>query len=93
MMSEEERRRRARKIAEARYGFRWHLPIYLIVNSGLVAIWYYSGAGFPWPLFPIIFWGIGVFAHYMEAYRTRGKEWIDREADKILREEERQTRS
>ncbi len=51
------RLRRARMIAEARYGFRWHLAIYIIVNLGLVAIWYYTGAGFPWPLFPILFWG------------------------------------
>ena len=54
------RLRRARMIAEARYGFRWHLAIYIIVNLGLVAIWYYTGAGFPWPLFPILFWGLGV---------------------------------
>src|SRR2546422_5611619 len=46
------RLRRARMIAEARYGFRWHLAIYIIVNLGLVAIWYYTGAGFLWPLFP-----------------------------------------
>src|SRR3989442_15718408 len=31
------RLRRARMIAEARYGFRWHLAIYIIVNLGLVA--------------------------------------------------------
>ncbi len=30
-------------IAEARYGFRWYLAIYIIVNLGLVAIWYYTG--------------------------------------------------
>ncbi len=47
-------------IAEARYGFRWHLAIYIIVNLGLVAIWYFTDAGFPWPLFPILFWGLGV---------------------------------
>jgi len=44
MDNDEERRKRARQIAEVRYGFLWHLPIYIIVNLGLVAIWYYSGA-------------------------------------------------
>jgi hypothetical protein len=31
--AEYERRRRAREVAEARYGFRWHLPIYVLVNG------------------------------------------------------------
>jgi hypothetical protein len=38
MSNDEERKRRARQIAEARYGFLWHLPIYIIVNLVLVAI-------------------------------------------------------
>ena len=82
------RLRRARMIAEARYGFRWHLAIYIIVNLGLVAIWYYTGAGFPWPLFPILFWGLGVLGHYWGAYHTSGGGWIERETQKILLEEE-----
>ncbi len=52
LAADDPRLRRAQMIAEARYGFRWHLAIYIIVNLGLVAIWYYAGAGFPWPLFP-----------------------------------------
>ncbi|HKX19399.1 MAG TPA: 2TM domain-containing protein [bacterium] len=86
MSAEDERRRRARQTAEARYGFFWHLPIYVIVNLGLVAVWYFSGAGFPWPIFPIFFWGLGVFAHYMAAYHRSGPDWIERETEKILRE-------
>jgi len=88
MDNDEERRKRARQIAEVRYGFLWHLPIYIIVNLGLVAIWYYSGAGFPWPIFPIFFWGLGVFAHYMSAYRGSSEGWIERETEKILRKED-----
>jgi len=82
------RLRKARMIAEARYGFRWHFAIYIIVNIGLVAIWYYTGAGFPWPLFPILFWGLGVLGHYWGAYHTSGGGWIERETQKILLEEE-----
>ncbi len=88
MTADEDRTRRARRIAEARYGFRSHLAIYIIVNLALVAIWYYSGAGFPWPIFPILFWGVGVFSHYMGAYHTPGGSWIDRETEKILKEEQ-----
>jgi fatty acid desaturase len=86
-MADDERTRRARQLAEARYGFMWHLPIYLIVNAGLVMIWLFSGGGFPWPLFSIVFWGMGVFAHYFAAYQMSGVGWIDRETQKILGEE------
>jgi hypothetical protein len=91
MAVDDARLRRARMIAEARYGFRWHLAIYIIVNLGLVAIWYYTGAGFPWPLFPILFWGLGVLGHYWGAYHTTGGGWIERETQKILREEDKGT--
>jgi hypothetical protein len=87
--ADDARLRRARMIAEARYGFRWHLAIYIIVNLGLVAIWYYTGAGFPWPIFPILFWGLGVLGHYWGAYHTTGGGWIERETQKILQEEDK----
>ncbi len=82
-------RAKARRVAEARYGFRWHILIYLLVNSGLVGLWSFTGpSGFPWPLFPLFFWGIGLISHYLAAYRRSfGKDWIDSETEKILREE------
>src|SRR5467141_925790 len=89
LVADDARLRRARMIAEARYGFRWHLAIYIIVNLGLVAIWYYTGAGFPWPIFPILFWGLGVLGHYWGAYHTTGGGWIERETQKILQEDEK----
>jgi len=39
-------------------------------------------------VFPIFFWGIGVFAHYMAANHNPGGGWLDRETEKILKEEE-----
>jgi hypothetical protein len=90
--ADDERRRYARRVAEARYGFRWHLPIYIIVNAGLVMLWLLTGpASFPWPLFPIFFWGIGVLSHYMAAYHSSSTGWIERETDKILIEKEERT--
>jgi len=29
----------------------------------LVVIWAYSGRRFPLPIFPLVFWGMGLFAH------------------------------
>jgi hypothetical protein len=92
-MTEDARTAHARRIAEARYGFLWHLPIYVIVNVGLIALWFTGGQGFFWPIFSIVFWGIGLLSHYIAAYRTSGISWVDRETQKILAEERRQRES
>lgn len=85
---------KAREIAEARYSFRWHLLIYLVVNSGLVGIWYYyTASSFPWPIFPAFFWAIGLLSHYLAAYRRGwGRDWIENETERILREEKEKGR-
>lgn len=84
-MDENGRRRNARELAQARYRFRWHVLVYVLVNVGLVFVWWNTGGWF-WPVFPIFFWGIGLVAHYLSAYRTRGHGWIDRETERILHE-------
>jgi hypothetical protein len=86
-MTKDERRRRAHAVAEARYRFRWHLGIYVAVNAVLVGIWSLTTSDFPWPLLPIVFWGIGLTSHYVSAYRRPG--WIERETDRILADEEK----
>jgi Domain of unknown function (DUF1707)/2TM domain len=39
-----------------------HLRAYLAVNALLVVIWALTGAGYFWPIWPILGWGIGVIA-------------------------------
>jgi class 3 adenylate cyclase len=43
--------------------FKTHLTVYLLVNTLLIGIWAASGAGYFWPIWPILGWGIGVAAH------------------------------
>src|SRR3954452_23984536 len=49
-----------------------HLVSYLIVNGVLVVVWLIialtTGAWFPWPLFPIAGWGIGLAFHAWSAF-------------------------
>ena len=87
-MNDNDARRDARKLAEARYGLRWHVLVYTLVNAGLVFIWWNTGGGFFWPGFPIFFWGIGLVGHYLGAYRSGEHKWVERETEKILRERE-----
>jgi class 3 adenylate cyclase len=46
-----------------RTSFRIHLTVYAIVNVALVCIWAITGAGYFWPIWPLLGWGIGVGAH------------------------------
>lgn len=46
-----------------RLSVRIHLIVYLLVNVMLIGIWAASGAGYFWPIWPIMGWGIGVGAH------------------------------
>lgn len=52
-----------------RLGFRIHFAVYLAVQALLFATWFLTsrtddGSGFPWFVFPLLGWGIGLAAHY-----------------------------
>jgi hypothetical protein len=48
--------------------FQGHLITYLAVNALLIVTWALTGAGFFWPMFPLVAWGIGVVFHGIDAY-------------------------
>lgn len=49
-------------------GLQAHVIAYLSVNLLLVAIWYFSGRGYFWPVFLILGWGIGVVFNIWDVY-------------------------
>ena len=59
-MSYEEHRGAAIERLRAKRDFRTHVVMYLAVNALLVLIWALSGAGYFWPIWPILGWGIGL---------------------------------
>jgi len=76
-MTEEQIYALAKKRVEARRDFAIHLIVYVGVNTLLVCLWLFvTGRGFPWFVFPLGGWGIGVVAHY---FSTR----VHKEADRI----------
>ena len=82
-MSEEELYREARKRVEEKKGFFMHLAVYICVNIFLVIIWAVTGDGFPWFVFPLGGWGIGILFHFLEVFVfTRQTEWERREIEK-----------
>jgi hypothetical protein len=54
---------------ERKREFHAHLLAYVLVNAMLIGIWAASGAGFFWPVFPIMGWGIGIGFHAWDTYR------------------------
>jgi serine/threonine protein kinase len=73
MLTDEEIiRRRVRKRLKARREFVGNLTSYILVNGGLLLLWAFTGAGFFWPMFPIFFWGIGVFMQGYGYYSQYG---------------------
>ncbi len=85
MDSEAEIRRKARIRAEAKLGFYIHLAVYIGVNAMLVFIWFFTGGidVFPWFIFPLVFWGIGLVAHYLTVFAGTG--YLDRMTEREYR--------
>ena len=67
MLSEEKLREKAGLRAEAKLGFYIHLAVYSGVNVLLFFIWWFRG-GFPWFVFPLLGWGVGLTAHFLWAF-------------------------
>lgn len=82
MVTDEELREIARKSAKEKVSFYTHFAIYLSVNALLIAIWWATSGPvfFPWFIFPLFGWGIGIAAHFIDAFR--GKAYEERLAER-----------
>ena len=65
-------RDRVARAARDRAGFYSHLTTYLLVNLMLIGIWAATGAGYFWPVWPLLGWGIGVASHASETFLGGG---------------------
>jgi len=80
-------RDRAVKRLKKRRDFKGHVLVYLLVNTFLVIVWAMTSAGFFWPIFPIVGWGIGVVMNAWDVWRGDdfSDEQIRREMDRLDR--------
>lgn len=85
--TEQSLREKAVKRIKEKREFRGHLLTYLAVNAFLVVIWALAGAGFFWPVFPIVGWGLfGIVPHAWRVYGGRDEiteEQIQKEMRRI----------
>ena len=89
LFSEDQIYEQAKKRVEVKKGFYAHLTVYILVNIMLVLIWAFaSGGGYPWFIFPLGGWGIGILSHFLQVFVFEGrsnKVAIEKEAEKIRR--------
>jgi uncharacterized ion transporter superfamily protein YfcC len=85
--NEQELREQAIQRLKKKRDFKAHVLMYVAVNTFLVVIWAVTSAGFFWPIFPILGWGIGVVANAWDVYGRKpiSEEEIRREADRLRR--------
>ncbi len=83
-VSEKELYEKARKRVEEKKGFYAHFAIYILVNILLVIIWAFpAGGGYPWFLWPLGGWGIGVLFDFLRVFVFSGQtEWDRRQVEK-----------
>ena len=86
-MTDDEIRKLATRRVRERRGFYAHLTAFILVNLMLVAIWYFTGAGYFWPMWVMLFWGIGLVFNAVSVF-ARGdigseRTAIEKEIEKI----------
>ncbi|UCH43123.1 MAG: 2TM domain-containing protein [Dehalococcoidales bacterium] len=90
-MSENEIYELAKKRVEAKKGFYGNLAAWAIVNSVLVIVWALTDrGGYLWFLWPLCIWGFFVLVNFVQVFVLQGrgdKASIEREAEKIRREQ------
>lgn len=79
-------------LARRRASFKSHLTTYLVMSAFFWLVWYFSGAStygtrIPWPVWPMLGWGIGVFFHYTSAYAPNRTNAVEREYLKLKQEQ------
>ncbi|MDG5492205.1 2TM domain-containing protein [Psychroserpens sp. SPM9] len=80
---------RAQKKVKALLGFYWHFASYVIVNI-LIIILIVTNGGELWSFGTFataLFWGIGVFFHFMGVYGPDflfGKHWEERKIKELM---------
>jgi hypothetical protein len=75
-----------RELAHRRVDFRKHLIVFFVINATLWIIWWFTGQGYMWPIWPLAGWGIGLIFHYVFEYRPTTM-FSEEDEYKKLREE------
>jgi hypothetical protein len=73
------------KVAKKRSAFKLSLVVYILINTFLVGLWYFTTGihSYFWPAWPMLGWGVGITFQYVDAYMTNGLFSEEREFEKL----------
>lgn len=81
------------RIAKKRADFKKSIFTYLVVIGFLWAIWWFTTGrhtgfqGYPWPVWVMLGWGVGLGFQYFEAYNGNKQDLIEDEYEKLKRQQ------
>lgn len=87
------------EIAQKRAGFKTHAVTYVIMNTFFWAVWFFSSNRhqddfeivnlhhFPWPVWPMVGWGIGLAFHFAGAYIFPRANSVEHEYEKLKQQQ------
>ena len=82
-MTEEQIYDTAKERVMQKRDFYSHLMVYIVVNAALIGIWYFTRSTYPWFIWPLAGWGIGLIFHGLDVFMFhRGSAWEQREIQK-----------
>lgn len=79
-------------MAKKRAAFKRHLFTYVATNIFFWLLWLFSKGtdegpgsfkGIPWPVWPMLGWGIGLAFNYFDAYHKAGNSLEEQEYEKL----------
>jgi hypothetical protein len=76
------------QLAQKRASFKSHLATYVVMNTFFWVVWYLNGQhrshqGWPWPVWPMLGWGIGLAFHFIGAYIAPKSNMVEKEYEKL----------
>ena len=88
-MTDKMRDDKLRRIAKKRVAFKKVFLMYILVNSMLVGIWFFTtgGESYFWPVWPILGWGLGMLFQYKDAYLKSTLFSEEKEFERLKRKE------
>lgn len=87
MAADEDLRKEARERLKKRRDLGAHAVAYVVINSMFVAVWAFTGAGYFWPAWVLLGWGVGLVLNVWDVYFRRPitETDIDREVQRLRR--------
>ncbi|AFZ25258.1 hypothetical protein Cylst_3088 [Cylindrospermum stagnale PCC 7417] len=75
LIQEVEAKKRQMFNAQRRRELKSHVVSFIGVNGFLILLNLFTSPSYFWAIFPLLAWGLGLFLHWMKAYKTTGESY------------------